>query len=498
MKKLLILVLTLVGIVSLAACGKKDDKPAKTTPSVTTPDATTPDATTPDVEPAGDELVIWVGSESATFYQGVMSEYVKQYKNEHGVDFPGKISVKGVDTGSAAALFLADTEAGPDIFTIAHDNFGKLLDGEGAIGSIDDEALIEQMEENNSNAFLNACYLSAGDGSAAQYYGVPIISQALVLYYNKSAFEGQEDKLATWEGILEVAQAKNSLATSFMGTDGYNYSAFLLAQPKSDDAVAAFGKQGTLQIYQNGIQEKCYNWGDDQVAIWKWAQDFICNPNGRNGVLTSNDGWETELQNGDALTLIGGAWSKGGVIASLKADNWGVTQLPSFTLTADHAYGQATAGMEFWTGTFADCKCLVKNKNSKYAAYLDDILLYLSSNEVQEMSFIECDNLPASKNASVETDDELQTALAAAQVASGAHGIAQPFGFKTKYNSYYYSAGAPDLYIALSQNSDSAYTTDAQIVEVLQQASYIWRYGKARDLVNELDKWNSWIQGPAA
>ena len=76
---------------------------------------------------------------------------------------------------------LSDTDAGADIFTIAHDNLGKLLDGSGVIGSFTNEELIAQMEETNPESFLDACYLQAGDGSDPQFYGVPIMSQALVL-----------------------------------------------------------------------------------------------------------------------------------------------------------------------------------------------------------------------------------------------------------------------------------------------------------------------------
>lgn len=488
----------------VVGCGK-NDTPTDNPTNV-------PTETPTDTAPTG-KLVVWVGSESTAFYQEKLNAYASEKK------LPFTFDVQGVDTGAAAATFLTDPEAGADIFTIAHDNFGKLLDGSGVIAPVTKKALVDQMENNTSLAFLNACYLQAGDGSEPQYYGVPAISQALVLYYNKSAFAGQEEKLKTWEGIMEVAKAKGSnvLATSFMGTDGYNFSNFLLAQPKSDDAIAAFGSQGTLKIYQNTIQANCFNWGDDQIAIMKYAQRFVCDPNGRGGLLTSNGGYAPELSAGTTLTLIGGSWAKGTVISSLGADNWGVVELPSFTLTEADAYGTAKAGMEFYNGTFADCKCFVKKKGSKFAAYLDDILLYLTSNEMQRESFVKCDNLPASSNvdctitaadlkanankddkrtdAEFERDAALNSALANAQVASGKHGIAQPFGFKTKYNSYYYSAGAPDLYVAIVQNTDNKYSTDAAIKETLQTASYIWAKGKNPDTTTAagLELWNSWI-----
>lgn len=421
----------------------------------------------------GQDLVIWVGSESTVFYEEVMAEYVAAYKTKNGKDFPANIVVQGVDTGSAAATFLADPDAGADLFTVAHDNLGKLLEGSGQIAAFENEDLILQMEEQNPRAFLQVCYLQGGDGSAAKYYGAPYISQALVLYYNKEAFAGKEDKLASWEGILEVATAQGKKATAYTGTDGYNYSHWLLAQPFSADAKAAFGDTGSLKLYYNGVQTECYGLGDDQVAIQKYAQRFTVAANGRNGELTTTDGYDKELQLGKAITAIGGAWNSGAIEAALGEGNVGVVELPTFTLTEADAYGTATAGMTFHSGSFADCKAFVKKKASPYAALLDDIVLFLTSDAIQTRSFAECDNLPASKNVDLGDD-----ALAAAQVAQASYGIAQPFGVKAAFNTCYYSQGAPAIYQAIHQNTESAYSTDAEIVKALQTINHIWCTGK--------------------
>ena len=435
-------------------------------------------------EAPNQELVIWVGSESVEFYKTAMEEYNDVFKAKYGVDFPGTINVVGVDTGSAADTYLVDPEAGADIFTVAHDNLGKLLAGSGSISAIKSESLIEQMEANNPEAFLDVCFLQGADGSAAQYYAAPIISQALVLYYNKTAFAGKEDKLASWEGIMEVAAANNAMATAFPGTDGYNYSAFLLAQPYNQAAKDAFGTQGTLQIYKGGVQANCMGYGDDQVAISKWAQRFIASPNGRNGAITSSDGWAAELESGKALTYISGSWHVNGVAQALGADNYGVVELPTFTLTAADAYGKAQAGMTFHSGSYVDAKCLVKKGQSAWAPFLDHIIEYLTSDAIQERSYHECANQPASLN--VELGDN---ELAAAQVAQASYGIAQPFGFKEKFNTYYYSKGAPDLYVAIHQNADGAYASDAAILAKLQEASFIWAKGRNPETAQELADW---------
>ena len=97
-------------------------------------------------------LTIWVGAESVDFYTAKMDEYAANYKTETGKELPAYV-VKGVDSGSAAAVYLQDTEAGPDIFTIPHDNLGKLTEGSSTIAPITDQALLDQIENDNPESF---------------------------------------------------------------------------------------------------------------------------------------------------------------------------------------------------------------------------------------------------------------------------------------------------------------------------------------------------------
>ena len=452
------------------------------------------------VSAAGEKITIWVGSESAAFYQETLDSGFAAWYQAKGKSFNGTFEVIGVDTGSSAEQFLQDPEAGADLFVCANDNLGKLLDGSGQIGAITSQSLLKQMQDHLPSSFTNAVYMQAGDGSAAQFYGVPLIAQSLVLYYNKSMFS-DTTKLQTWEGIMEVAKAKGAKAASFAGSDGFNYSLFLLAQPKSSNAIAAFGKQGTLQIYKNGSLTNCYNWGDDQVALQKYAQRFITDANGRAGLIVTNDGYATELKTGAAITFVGGAWHQGQVISSLGADNWGVTQLPSFTLTEADAYGDAVAGMEFWSGTFADCKCMVKKKSSAAAQYLDDIMEYLGTDEVQLASYKECNNLPASNTVQLVSDGtadgDKALALAQAQQKSAEHGIAQPFGVAAKFNMFYYQQGAPAMYEAIHCNTGGVYDSDLRIKRKLQEACYVWTHGQTapdNDSNPKKPSLNTWLK----
>ena len=423
-------------------------------------------------------LQICVGSESVWFYQEKLNAYVTE-KN-----LPFTIRVTGVDTGKYAETFLLDTSAGADIFVAAHDKLGKLTEGSSAIAPITDEDLIDSIDETVDPAFQDVVYMSVG-GATGQYYAVPIMRQALVLYYNKAYFDDASE-CDTWEKILKVAEDNNKLATTYLGSDGFNYSHWLLAQPSNDAAKAVFGENGSLQIYKGGDDSKNYTWGDDQVAISKYAQRFTNHANGRNGAVVDKDGWESELDNDQVVTVIGGAWSVGSVDAILGEGEYGVTVLPTFTLTAEDAYETATEGMEFQSGSFYDVKCLMKKKGSKFAEYLDDIMYFMTTEEMQLESFIYCNNLPAFKDFDAQEvfdslDEDLKEEaeitqtkvdLAVAQIAQGeSAGLPQPFGYKSKHNPAYYSKACP-YYLELHQDTDK-YNTDAKIIECLQTVGYI-------------------------
>ena len=208
----------------------------------------------------------------------------------------------------------------------------------------------------------------------------------------------------------------------------------------------------------------CYAQGDDTIAVTKWAQDYFGSANG--AMFPSSSGWGVELKDKKALSVVGGAWNYDAALAALGND-LGITKLPTFTITADSAYGTAVEGTVYQSGTFADCKAFVMKKTSKHAQYLQEVVKYLSSKEVQEGSYEECNNLPAYKAAATEFEamkgDTLPATLARTQIEMSNHGIPQPFGANSFFNDFYYSKGAPDLYKALIENKAGNFSSFEEI-----------------------------------
>jgi len=430
---------------------------------------------------SSDKIVVWVGEESYKFY----SDLCQQYKEAHS-DFGFAIEVKSQDTGAAAGQVTADPEASADIFTVAHDNVGKLVAGK-YVKPITSTSLVAQVEADNPQSFIDVCYSKLGDESGtSRLYGVPYIAQSLFLMYDKRYVS--DTQAETFEGLAQAAAAQGGdvKGWTITGTDGFNFSFTVLARNNET-------KESSLILYKDGLKSTGNVWlqGDDEVAFVKWAQKALKNPNGM--MWASSAGWHQDIQNKAALSVIGGAWHFKTFSNSVGSSNVGLAKIPTFTLTNETAFGTATAGTTYRGGTFADCKVFMINSRSKATKYAAEqqLIEYLSSIEIQNKSFVACDNLPAYKTFSDNIDaikaanpelTDTQIKLAQAQSEMGEYGLAQPF-INGTLNTYYYSKGAPELYKVMCDQYDTSlkqevYTTDAEIQVGLYKMQYIWQKGK--------------------
>ena len=429
---------------------------------------------------------LWVGEESAEFYQKVCNEYVAAHP-----DFGYTVEVKGMDTGSIAGTITNDPTAAADIYTVAHDNIGKLASTQCA-KPITDQGLIDQVLADNPESFRNVIYSTLNGQS--YLYGVPYISQALFLYYNKALVT--EEEAASFEGLREAAKRADTKAFTVTGDDGYNMSFALLARKVSDHSTTVKIYEGAESV-SGGSKGVSNCQGDDTVAIVRWLQDFAADPNGFK--WASSDGWDADLDKDHTgvLAVIGGAWHYNTAKAALGETNLGIAMIPTFTLTEASVEGLSgvSAGDVYRGGTFADCKCFMINAYSAAGKYAkeQELIKYLSGKDVQNESYVNCLNVPAYLGA---TDfikqcyndgkvTESQYNLAAMQVAMAEWGIPQPFITGT-LNTYYYSKNGPAVFRAMIDKT--AYpTTGTQILtetesldgvrKGLYMIEYLWMHG---------------------
>ena len=374
-----------------------------------------------------------------------------------------------------------------------HDNLGKLIGTNPIIAAITGKELLDQIEADNPDGYKAVIKNTVGGQELT--FAAPYIGQALVLYYNKAKVTGEQAQ--TWEGLQEAATAAGMVgtgenqipvkATTVMGNDSFNLSFFLLGRQLPENKTS-------IKIYEgNTINEKlkgCFCTGDDTMASFKWAQRFFNDPHG--GQLSGSTTFDVLLKDGKVLSLVGGAWKYASVKAAL-GSNLGIAQLPTYTITEDDAYGSVTVGTTFKSGTFADCKVLCINGMNKITkenkALLEDIIKLMSSKEVQEGSFEQCNNLPAYKNAAQEFEamqsDSTEALLAQKQIEMAEWGLPQPFGYHSFLNLFFYQKGADTYTQDILLKRDSAnnnaarYTTDEELKAGLQIIENIWKTGKA-------------------
>ncbi len=497
MKKLIVMLLALAMVFSLFACGGSNDTPANN------PSSSSEGSNSGNSDNSGNSgnsgqnqpapgtndngiIRVWVGEESAEFYQKVCDEYVAA-----NPDFGYKIEVKGMDTGSVAGTITNDPTAAADIYTVAHDNIGKLASTQCA-KPITDEALVNQVLSENPESFQKVIYSSL---NGKQYlYGVPYISQALVLYYNKALVT--EEQAQSFEGLMEAAKAANAKAITVTGDDGFNMSFALLATRASDHATTVKIYEGAESV-QGGSKGESFCQGDDTVAIYRWLQAYAADPNGFK--WASSDGWEADFNNDNkgVLSVIGGAWHYNSAKAAVGETNLGIALIPTFTLTAEATEGLTgvNAGDVYRGGTFADCKCFMINANSEASKYVKEqqLIAYMSSKEIQNRSYLECMNVPAYVGAAEFIEHcfeegkvtESQFNLAAKQVSMAEWGIPQPFITGT-LNTYYYSKNAPSVLRAIVDKTAYPTTGDTILTETesiegirkaLYMVEYLWMHG---------------------
>ena len=435
----------------------------------------------------GDKTIrVWVGEESVEFYQTLCDEYVAAHP-----DFGYTVVVKGMDTGAVAGTISNDPTAAADIYTVAHDNIGKLASTQCA-KPIGDQSLIDQVLADNPESFQNVIYSTLN--GQKYLYGVPYISQALFLYYNKALVT--EEQAKTFEGLREAAAAAGTKAVTVTGDDGFNMSFALLATKVSDHGTSVKIYEGAESV-SGGSKGTSNCQGDDTVAIMRWLQDYAADENGFK--WASPDGWDADLDKSNkcVLAVIGGAWHYNTAKAALGETNLGITLIPTFTLTEKSAEGLSgvKAGDVYRGGTFADCKCFMINANSdkdKYAKE-QELIKFMSSKESQNRSYVECLNVPAYVGASAYIEQcykdgkvtESQYNLAAMQVSMAEWGIPQPFITGT-LNSYYYSKNAPSVFRAIIDKTAYPTTGDTILSETeslegirkgLYLVEYLWMHG---------------------
>lgn len=367
MKKIIALLLALVLMMSLVACGPKDD---------------------------GDtyKITMWVSESDGVADQ--VKEQIARFNetNEYGLKF--EVAVEGVSEANAASQVLADVNSAPDIYCFAQDQLARLVQASAlAAPSANAAATIKA---NNDNISVSAA--SVG-GSLWAY---PLTSDnGYYLYYNTSIFSEEDVKdLATIVAKCEAANLKFRFA---LENAWYN---------------AAF-------FFATGCHS---NWTTNEKGQFVSVDDTFSSANGLIAmkgmqILAKSPCYDSDADSFlDAAAIVTGTWNAK-TAAEHFGDNLGATKLPSFTVDGQTYQLGSYSGNKLMG--------VKPQQDAEKQAALHLLAQYLTNEECQLERFNSFgwgpSNLKAQANDAVKADLSLSALAAQNQFATPQGNIGGPF-----------------------------------------------------------------------
>ena len=343
MKKILAMLLAVIMVLSMAACGAKGG------------------TTTPGGDTAA-EIVIKVWSPSEDQAEGnnwlvAMEEaFLKANPQYTNVKFENTTMGEG-DAGSAV---IADVSASADVFMFANDQLGKLVKAGGLtklVGSYE-----AQIKNDNNDFMINS--VTHTDGAL---YGFPMTNNTWFMYYDKTVFT--EDDIKSLDTMIAKAKVYLPFGNGwtapslFLACGGTIYGANGL----DGDAGVQFGGEGGYAAARKMVELKN-------------------NPNVLMGDLDVS-----KMINGECSATFSGSWVRGEMEAAF-GDKLGVAALPKVTIGGEEKQMMAMSGS----------KVVGVNPNSGKVegkqAIATAFAAFLASEEAQLARFEMRGMIPAHKN----------------------------------------------------------------------------------------------------
>ena len=344
MKKTLAIVLALVMVLGLAACGKTGTE--TTAPQTGTETKT--ETTTSTSPLAGTyDITVWVGEAAVDLTKKQIDDFNKN--NEYGIIF--NANVNGVSEATSADQMLVDVSVGADIYCFAQDQFARLVQG-GALAELDAEATKAVSAANDPGVVAAA---TTGD----KMYAYPLTSDnGYFMYYDKTVIP-EEDVDSLEKLIADCEKAQKYFAFETNTSAWYIASWFFATGCKSEWTTGDNGE--FISVADDFNSDK----GLIAVKGMKKLVDSKFH-------VSSSSGDEFAS---DAAIVVTGTWNYE-VISGLLGDHMGVTDLPSFEVD----------GKEYHLGSFNGCKLMgVKPQSDSLRLLALQLLAEYLTDETRQM-----------------------------------------------------------------------------------------------------------------
>lgn len=382
MKKILALLLAVLMIVGLVACGESNPDTTQGSGS-----ADTTQGGTTEVEEV--TLKIWAPQEDQVDGKGWLNEMLAKFEAAHP-EYKITWDIGVCSEGDAGNNVKADPEAAGDVYFFANDQMGTLLQA-NALAKLGGSYLDQVKNDNNETLLKTVTY---ADGNV---YGFPMTNNTWFLYYNKDMLTEEDVK------SLDTMLAKGVKISFPMSTAWYGGAFFL------GNGGTMYGANGTDA--SQGIQ-----FGGD--AGYAAALKMVQIANNPNFVDDASGLGMAGLKEGTVAAAFSGSWEYGGE-KGLKAalgDKLGAVQPPMVEI----------GGKQVQMRSFAGSKCVGVNPNCKNQKVAMQVAAFLASEEAQLARYEMRGIIPSHKNlASNETIAADMIAVAEMNTMSGCS-VAQP------------------------------------------------------------------------
>jgi len=347
MKKIIAMLLALVMVMGLAACGQAPAEPAAPA-APEAPKADAPAATEAPAAPEKITLKVWGPSEDQVPQEGhdvsFLEAACKAFDEAHPeweIEFVFEVCAEG----DAGTMVTKDPSAAADVYTFANDQLGTLLQA-NAIARLGGAAL-DQVKADNSETMVAS--VTTGDA----VYGVPFTGNTWFMYYDKSVYTEEDIK------SLDAMMAIKPVA--FPITNTWNLPAFYYAVGGTMFGDGTDGAQGVKFGGETGASATLYV--ANAVAAGKMFDD-------------ANGAGKDMLKNGQIGAMFSGTWDAE-ELSKILGDNYAAAQLPSITVN----------GAECQMKAFSGSKAYAANPNSANMKAATALAAWLGSAEMQELHF---------------------------------------------------------------------------------------------------------------
>lgn len=398
MKKLLALLLALVMILSLTACGGNSGTAETQAPAANNANTEAADASNETVA-----LTLWGAEEDQALLAQLVEDFKAAYPDQ---TFDIQIGVESEST--AKDTVLTDIEAAADVFAFANDQLNDLVSA-GALLNLSGD--VSAVLPAYTDKTLEDVLAANGEGSVAaatkdgNVYAFPMGGgNNYFLYYDSTKITADQAK--SWDELLSAAEAAGGKVGMTFASGWYNASFFLGAGFISD-----MNPDGTTVIDWNGTSADGYT----GVDVAKAMTAIAAHP----GFLAIADGdISNQIASGAVCAVVSGTWDAGAAETAF-GEGYAATKLPTFTCAGDQVQMSCFSGFKLM-GVNA------YSKNSGWAVLLAEFL----TNEASQTARFETRQL-APTNLNAAANDAVTSNVAiAASAAQDVYGSVQNVGGK--------------------------------------------------------------------